>query len=883
MLTRLLARLRQTFEVRRDERGRAAWMFLYLLFVLQAYYVLKPSSRALFLTRFDKDHLPYLYLVIAVSGGLMASLYARAAARWSLRAALEGSVAAAIACLLSLWFLLRHEAAWIYYVFNVWVSLFSLVLVSQGWLLASHVFDAREAKRIYPVLASGAVLGAALGGSFTAKFATMFGTRHLVLLSSVFIAMAFAAFRVLLARSDVNISRARAESSSRDGYSPLEILSSVVRVKHLRVIVGLMLVTYIVDTLVDYQFNAIAAERRQGDQLTAFLGGFYGLWLNLATFVLQIFVTSLVVNFTGVGGTLLVIPIAIGAASLFMLARPGMGAAGAARLVEAAMRYSFNRTGMELLYLPLPEELRQKTKTFVDVFVDRAARGAGALLLLALGWFFKGNLAAVTISVLVLCAAWISLAVYARREYVATVRRRLESRRLDLESMRIPYQDPGLLEMLAAAAASPNERAAAYAISLLDEVPAYPLEVLAVRLIDNAPAGVRAKLFEIAARRRWHSLLPSARKELTLAPGPALAPALRFLTLSGADSEEGLTERFLRSPDTRLVEAAVTAAITPGQVPLDWIEGSLRSEDAETRRIAALAVALHPLHAARLLIPALSDPAPAVRRAVQDVLAGLSQYTAPAIAALVEDPSVALPMRIAAIRTLGRACSPEAAAALRGMVGAADLAVRSAAVRALSRIQETHPGSVTGAVDVYAGVRLEAREYFWLHSSLSSLRESGGPSPALDLLCRTMEDRMTRNVERVFRLLGLRYPPKDIEVAWKAYRRRDPGQLANALEFLDNILDYDVKRLVLPLLEEDAIGRQALLLFGFEPLPAARALGRILREGDFWLAACACAAVGELGLREAEDDVRAAAEQGDALVQPVARQALEKLAVGGFA
>ena len=37
---------------------------------------------------------------------------------------------------------------------------------------------------------------------------------------------------------------------------------------------------------------------------------------------------------------------------------------GAARLTEAATRYSFNKTGMELLYLPLPLELRNRTKAF---------------------------------------------------------------------------------------------------------------------------------------------------------------------------------------------------------------------------------------------------------------------------------------------------------------------------------------------------------------------------------------------------------------------------------------------------------------------------------------------------------------------------------------
>ena len=43
-------------------------MFFYLLSVLFAYYILKPVSRAMFLTRFDFDNLPALYILIAAVG-----------------------------------------------------------------------------------------------------------------------------------------------------------------------------------------------------------------------------------------------------------------------------------------------------------------------------------------------------------------------------------------------------------------------------------------------------------------------------------------------------------------------------------------------------------------------------------------------------------------------------------------------------------------------------------------------------------------------------------------------------------------------------------------------------------------------------------------------
>jgi len=64
-------------------------MALHLLCVLFAYYILKPLSRALFLNKFDIDQLPYLYMLIAVVGGLLAYAYTRVAVRSSLSAAVN--------------------------------------------------------------------------------------------------------------------------------------------------------------------------------------------------------------------------------------------------------------------------------------------------------------------------------------------------------------------------------------------------------------------------------------------------------------------------------------------------------------------------------------------------------------------------------------------------------------------------------------------------------------------------------------------------------------------------------------------------------------------------------------------------------------------------
>ena len=158
---------RNLFDVRPGERSRTLFMALYLMFVLFAYYILKSVSEGMFLSRFDIDKLPYLYIFIAAFGGALAYVYSKLAARTSLGVAVFWTMLSAVASLVMMWWFLRDRNPVMIYVFNVWVRLFSIVTVAQGWLVASNIFNAREAKRVYGPLGLGMVIGAVFGGEFT--------------------------------------------------------------------------------------------------------------------------------------------------------------------------------------------------------------------------------------------------------------------------------------------------------------------------------------------------------------------------------------------------------------------------------------------------------------------------------------------------------------------------------------------------------------------------------------------------------------------------------------------------------------------------------------------------------------------------------------------
>src|SRR5436189_6425124 len=198
---------RQMFDIRAGEHVRTWAMFWYLFSVLMAYYIVKPVSRSMFLTKFDVDKLPSLYIVIAVAGGMFAYLYSRLAAKTSLHTAVFWTMLLSVISLCAMWDFIY--VPWMIYVLNIWVSLFSIVLVSQGWLVAGNIFNAREAKRLYPLLGMGMVLGAAFGGEFTNRTAMVVGTRNLLLASGVMVVLAYVAFRVATSQGARSVTEAR--------------------------------------------------------------------------------------------------------------------------------------------------------------------------------------------------------------------------------------------------------------------------------------------------------------------------------------------------------------------------------------------------------------------------------------------------------------------------------------------------------------------------------------------------------------------------------------------------------------------------------------------------------------------------------------------------
>jgi len=147
-----------------------------------------------------------------------------------------------------------------------------------------------------------------------------------------------------------------------------------------------------------------------------------------------------------------------------------------------------------------------------------------------------------------------------------------------------------------------------------------------------------------------------------------------------------------------------------------------------------------------------------------------------------------------------------------------DLIVRLESARVLNQLKSNHPSLKFSKRDV---VRLILQECKLYHRTLSAMQiqkqiflkyeemltsdkdveEFSARNSLIDLL----ERRLDHGLEQIFTLLGLRYQQKDIEIAYQGIISEKQEVRANAIEFLDNLLQPNLKQTLLPLVENSTV------------------------------------------------------------------------------
>jgi hypothetical protein len=193
----------------------------------------------------------------------------------------------------------------------------------------------------------------------------------------------------------------------------------------------------------DYLFKSVAARTFHPDELGGFFATYYAALNGLALLV-QLLVSGYLVQRLGVLSAFLVLPVLLLGGSVATILVGGiLTVVLVTKAADGGLRHSLHRVTSELLWMPLPDEVRTWSNTFIDTVVVRVAQAltATALLLCASqNWDDPTSLA---FGLAALAFVWAALGIGLRRPYLQLFRSALDNRRqtapveLDLDAVEL--------------------------------------------------------------------------------------------------------------------------------------------------------------------------------------------------------------------------------------------------------------------------------------------------------------------------------------------------------------------------------------------------------------------------------------------------------------
>jgi len=213
----------------------------------------------------------------------------------------------------------------------------------------------------------------------------------------------------------------------------LEPFRLIRKSRHLKFLSVILALSVFAAKIIDYQFGYFAA-RTFEDQDS--LAAFYGFWysnFNLLSLLIQLVLTTRIVGRFGVGYSLLILPAILLINASLLLLIPVLAFALASKMTEASMKQSINKASMELIMLPIPEDIKLRTKTFIDVFIDSLATGISGIILLFIIKAFDWPNYVITAVILIAILAWLYFANRMRKEYKSIFKQSLHIRSAKLD------------------------------------------------------------------------------------------------------------------------------------------------------------------------------------------------------------------------------------------------------------------------------------------------------------------------------------------------------------------------------------------------------------------------------------------------------------------
>jgi AAA family ATP:ADP antiporter len=271
--------------------------------------------------------------------------------------------------------------------FYVFISVLSLFLVSVFWSFLVELFDSKQAKRLFPVIAAGGTAGALAGPLFTDFTARRIGNAGILYVgASLFVlAVVLQAILIRLWKRDPEPHRDDAEARQQPkdralGGNPFAGITLVLRSPYLLGIAAYVALLSTANTFLYFEQLRLVTITFAETQMRTSVFARIDWIVQALTILAQLFITGRIASRLGLVVLLTIIPVAICFGFVALAVWNTFAVLAVVIVLRRSGEYAFVRPGREMLWTPMTKETKYKAKNFVDVPVYRGADAGVAQL-----------------------------------------------------------------------------------------------------------------------------------------------------------------------------------------------------------------------------------------------------------------------------------------------------------------------------------------------------------------------------------------------------------------------------------------------------------------------------------------------------------------------
>ncbi|MGE5138298.1 MAG: Npt1/Npt2 family nucleotide transporter [Rudaea sp.] len=834
------------------------------------------GADGLFLIRFGAEFLPYMFMALGVASLLFTLVYSAGIIRIRPLVFLTAVFLTFIAVVGAqrLAFGLGFSA--IYPILWLSINVINALLGIITWYVAGEVADTRQAKRLFPLFASGGILGAIVGNLGTGFLATTFGTENVIVVYVLLLAGAWLVTIDIIRRHFHEAKHKRKRGTLGDLRAGFDYVR---RSKLMRLMAAASVLFSILFFSVSFPFSREASHVIPDEaELVGFLGLFSGAATVVTLLISLVIANRLYLRF-GLVTAILVLPLVYFGGFILWAFHFSIETALAVRLAQLAVVNGIMSPAWWAIFYVVPSDHRGQVFGFDDDLPSQIGVVlSGVLLILGERLLTNSQIFALGTAVALLSAV---VVWRMRPAYAETLVHALRAGRFEVfgrgPQSFAPFQgNPGALQVVVKALHDPRpgtRRIAAEVLGRMGDASAAPdLEKAAADEDAHVRRAAVHALGELAVEGAAHVV--TARLSDT-DPGVRAEASRVFPILKPVPEphERRKLEELLGDGETHVAVQAAVALAGLGDVdrPVNHLKHLLESDRHESRALAVGGLSRIAAQADKHSTPlrggllesvagSTRDPVPAVRRAAVEALrvfpgqAPIGHW----VGALDdEDASV----RQAAAQALKN--HPDSAEHVLPILAHGSERHREAALDALP----SGDAKIVHVLGEYA--RREAEQARRWHELARAIPNRGRVTR---LLCELARERASRAEVRLVKAIGLLSNPEVMELVAKSFKSRSGENRAEAIEALDTLGDKRLARELVPLLEESTNPGSA------GGMAAAEALSALLADPDPWARALAARAVAETREQSLVPELKEiAASDGDPLSQHAASTALAEI------